>query len=139
MRVLAVAAVFVFVVTGCQKTERCKVSIGDARFHIEPNSAAYGNLNSVGGYEYFVGGHRGVVVVRMGINDFAAYERTCPEDNTTAVEVSDDWGSTVLECPVCGSRFNDYGNGEPLTGSATSCCLYEYYCHYDGRTLYMSN
>lgn len=124
---------------GCHKKERCQVSIGDARFHVEPNSAAYSNLNSVGGYEYFVGGHRGVIVVRMGINDFAAYERTCPQDNTTAVVVSDDWGSTVLECPVCHSRFNAYGNGEPLTGSATSCCLYQYYCNYDGRTLYVSN
>lgn len=136
---LAVAVVGCLVAGGCNKGERCKVSIGDARFHIEPDNAAYGNLNNVGGYEYFEGGHRGVIVVRMGLYDFVAYERTCPEDNTTKVVVSEDWGSTVLECPVCGSRYNAYGNGEPLTGSATRCCLYQYYCHYDGRTLYVSN
>ena len=109
----------------CERDGQCSVSIGSANFTIEPNTAYYYGLNNVGGYMYFTGGHRGVIVVRTAYDHFIAFERTCPEDNTSAVVVSDDWGSSILECPSCHSRFIVEADGMPLEGSVTPCPLYQ--------------
>lgn len=121
----------------CKKTNQCKVSIGNASFSIDPNSALYSRLNTVGGYEYFSGGHHGVVVVRTGYNEFVAFERTCPLDDSSRVVVSETWGSTILECPTCHSLFSTHNYGTPMDGSATPCSLYPYSTTYDGSTLYV--
>ncbi len=123
--------------TACGRENQCNISIGNTNFQIEPNSAGYPELNNPGGYMYFSGGHRGVVIIRTALDHFVAFERTCPEDNTSSVSVSDEWGSTLLECPTCHSRFLVESNGLPLEGSATSCPLYEYSTSYSGGILWV--
>ncbi len=120
---------------GCNRGDHCRVPIGEANFTIQPNNAAYSGLNNPGGYNYFYGGHRGIVVVRTFLDEFVAYERTCPLDTNTQLFVSDSIGAAVLECPRCLSRFSTYSDGMPLDGSATTCCLYQYSTHYDGTNL----
>lgn len=121
----------------CDNTDHCRTPIGITNFQIEPFSASYPGLNSVGGYEYLTGGHCGVIIVRTGLEDFVAYERTCPLDTTTAVQVSAEYGSSVLECPVCHSFFSVYSNGTPMTNSQTPCSLFEYGTTFNGRTLWV--
>jgi nitrite reductase/ring-hydroxylating ferredoxin subunit len=133
--ILGLLSLLLFVAS-CGRDE-CKVSFGATNFHIEPNQAYYSELNSPGGYMYFTGGHRGVIVVRLGYDRFVAYERTCPEDNSTPVEVSEEWGSTLLECPTCHSCFIVDGDGMPLDGSATNCPLYQYSTNYSGGVLWV--
>ena len=125
--------VFVFVLSSC-KGKECNVPIGVTNFRVEPNSAYYSGLNNVGGYMYFTGGYNGVVVVRTGYYSFVAYERACPAD-TGQVKVSDDWGSSILQCPKCGSCFIVEADGTPMDGSATPCALYQYSTHYSGGVL----
>lgn len=136
-RRLLALVVLIAIVVSCGRDSNCKVSIGAANFCIEPNSAYYYGLNNVGGYMYFTGGHRGIVVVRTAYDHFVAYDRTCPEDNSTPVEVSEEWGSTLLECPVCHSRFITETDGMPLEGSTTSCPLYQYSTSYSGGELWV--
>lgn len=134
-RVLIASILLVFalqLLCSCKRDKQCNTPIGASACTIDPNSPLYNNLNNVGGYEYIVGGNHGVFVMRTGLNDFVAYERTCPRDHDAAVVVEDGWDGTVLRCPVCGSRFNTYADGMPLDGSATSCPLYEYSTTYDG-------
>lgn len=131
------AILTLFMLPSCGREEVCKVSIGATNFSIEPNSAYYSSLNNVGGYLYLTGGHRGVVVVRTAYDQFLAYDRTCPHDNSSAVEVSDDWGSALLQCPTCHSRFVVESDGMPIEGSATSCPLYQYSTTYTGGLLYV--
>lgn len=130
---LAVALLF----TACVNNNECKVSIGDATFQCDPNSAAYSGLNHVGGYEYFTGGHRGVVVVRLSLTEFMAFERTCPCDNDSRVVVSSDYGAQVLECPTCHTLFSTNNYGNPMDGAATRCPLYQYSTRYTGGILYV--
>lgn len=111
--------------------------IGLTNFKIEPNAAYYSGLNNVGGYMYLTGGHRGVVVVRQAYDQFVAYERTCPADSTSAVKVSDEWGSAILECPQCKTRFIVDADGMPMDGGATSCPLYQYSTSYSGGVLWV--
>lgn len=117
--------------------ERCSTPIGEAYCVLEPDSPLYYSLNTVGGYEYLVGGHRGLVVIRTALDEFVCYERSCPACHDVAVEVSKDWGSGVLECPQCGSRFSVYTEGVPLDGSITRCPLYQYSTTYDGFELHI--
>lgn len=127
---------------GCDPTSACHVPIGDVGFTIQPNDAMYSDLNSVGGncilhygpYGQYVG-HVGVIIVRTGLNDFVAYEATCPLDTNTALQISDSLGSAVIECPRCGSLFSTYTDGVPLKGSATSCPLFPYQTTYNGEDL----
>lgn len=121
----------------CRRENSCNTPIGETNFSVQPNSAMYPGLNNVGGYQYFVGGHRGIVVIRTYVDEFVAYERTCPLDTNTQLWVSDSLGSAVLECPKCGSKFSSYTDGVPLKGSATSCSLWEYTTSFNGTDLYI--
>ncbi len=78
-----------------------------------------------------------MVVVRLSLDQFVAFERTCPADSTTAVEVTSDWGSSLLECPVCHTCFIVNADGMPMEGGATSCPLYEYSTSYSGGVLWV--
>ena len=128
---------FIVLVASCGRENRCTVPIGMTNFQIEPNAAYYSGLNNVGGYIYLTGGHRGVVVIRTAYDQFVAYERTCPADSATAVQISEEFGSSVLECPVCHSCFLTFADGMPMDGSATSCPLYQYSTTYSSGLLYV--
>lgn len=121
----------------CGKETVCNVTIGMTNFQIDPNSAYYSGLNNVGGYMYLVGGNRGVIVVRTARDQFVAFERTCPEDGESAVEVSEDWGCALLECPTCHSCFITETGGMPMEGSVTACPLYQYGTTYSDGILYV--
>lgn len=122
--------------SGCRPEYQCNVPIGDAACQLE--LMQYPNLIGGKGYEYIVAGYQGVVVIRTSISEYAAYERTCPYDEGR-LEVSADYGNTVLECPQCHSRFNAFAGGVPVEGSLTSCSLYQYSAVADGGVLYIGN
>ena len=113
----------------------CEVTIGDARCSITPyTDARFTSLTHPGGYAYVTGGHRGMVVCCLALGEYAAYERTCPCDNTSKVAMSADWAG-VLECPTCHSCYDTYNHGAPFDDNTTLCALYEYSVHCDGTTL----
>lgn len=122
----------------CGKEYACRTPIGDALCQIEPDSPLYPGLNTVGGFEYLVGGFNGVVVIRTGWTEFVAYERSCPQDSGR-LEIVDGSFGCILECPKCHSQWSTFGFGEPLEGSTTSCLLWPYLTYYDGYKLYISN
>lgn len=121
----------------CRREGHCYVPIGITNFRIEPNTAYYSGLNNVGGYMYLTGGHRGVIVIRTAYDQFVAYERTCPADSTTAVEVTSDWGSALLECPECHTLFVAASDGYPMDGGATTCPLFQYSTSYSNGELWV--
>lgn len=123
-----------FILASCGKEN--KIPMGYVNFTIEPNSSMYSNLNNVGGYEYFIGGYKGVLVFRTGINDFVAFERACPFDHEVAVEVNKN-NSNIIECPQCGSQFI-YIYGDIIKGPATTH-LRQYNTSYNGTYLHIFN
>ena len=133
-----ISSLLLLCLAACGPDEGCHVSTGDARCELRPyGDARLVSLSHVGGYVYLTGGHRGVVVLHTGLNDFVAYERTCPCDDSSRVEISRDWGSSVLECPRCHSCFDPLNFGMPFDGSATSCALYQYSTYFDGTLLHI--
>ncbi|MCQ2278514.1 MAG: hypothetical protein MJZ62_04345 [Bacteroidales bacterium] len=134
---ISLILLFCCLISACQHENPCRVTIGETNFSIDPNTDAnYAPLFHVGGYIYLTGGHHGVVVVRTALTEFVAYERTCPCNNHSRVEMSKDW-SGLLECPECHTLFNVYNFGYPMDGGATSCPLYQYSTTYDGSRLYV--
>lgn len=136
--ILLPLSLLLILTAACEKGRRCGVPIGDATCHIDPNSPDYPGINNCDGYEYLTGGANGLVVVRIGFNEFACYERSCPQD-TGLLSMADGYGNIVLQCPKCQSQFNTFDNGSPLEGSRTHCFLYQYSTYYDGQTLFISN
>ena len=126
----------VFCFASCNPETRCDTPMGDATCQLD--LMQYDNLSNVGGYEYLVGGYQGIVVIRLGLEQYVAYERTCPHDHGR-LSVSKDYAGSVLECPKCHSCFIADLDGIPLDGSQTSCPLYQYSTHYSAGTLYISN
>lgn len=127
---------FLWFLSGCGKNENCAWTIGLTDFSIDPNSALYSGLNVVGGHMYLTGGARGVIVVRTAYDHFVAFECSCPLDGA-AVEITADWGASLLECPECHSLFIAETDGMPMDGSATTCPLYQYNTSYNGGILYV--
>ena len=120
--------------TGCM--EENDTPMGYVNFTINPNSTFYTNLNHVGGYEYFIGGYKGVIIFRYSWTEFLAYERACPHCHEVGVEVQEQSG-VILECPQCGSQFI-YTDGSPIKGPAVSS-LRQYSTYYDGSQLHVYN
>ena len=65
------------------------------------------NLMHVGGYEYFTGAIRGLVVYRVDMTTFCAYDRACSYDWREEGYVSVDTSNTFrLICGQCHSTFS---------------------------------
>ena len=136
-RVFAFAAILLLG-TACGHDNQCHVDIGAANFSRSIyQDAECIPLTHPGGHVCFSGGHRGIIVICVSQNNFVAFERTCPCDNSSIVDVSEEWGSFILECPRCHTLFDVNNGGATMAGGATPCPLYQYGTTFDGTTLYV--
>ncbi|NQV03232.1 MAG: hypothetical protein HQ542_11340 [Bacteroidia bacterium] len=127
------------VLTSCKK-ENPQPIIPEVyvNFFINPNSTEYLELNAPGGWVAVTGGYRGIVIYRLTLQEFFAYERTCPWDpweEEARIEVEES-GITAV-CPVCGSKYILL-DGSPYEGPSTYL-LKQYRTTYDGNLLYVYN
>jgi len=114
--------------------DRCRTPFGEGGT-VDVTMPDFAPLAHVGGAMSIGGlGSLGVHVTRTSYSDFVAFELACPADHEVRLEADADWGGSILECPVCASRFNAL-DGTPLSGSATPCPLYQYSTSFDGRWL----
>jgi len=60
------------------------------------------------------------IIVCFGVDDFYAYDRTCPHDyvvNSLSIKVNIDPGnSTIAVCPKCGTKYGLTVGGTPASG-----------------------
>ncbi|GAB4135493.1 MAG: hypothetical protein Fur0041_09600 [Bacteroidia bacterium] len=102
----------------------------------EPQNIA---LTTVGGWKYFTGGYRGLLVFRKSQNEFICYDRACPylvDEPSSFVEV-DTSNNIILEDKSCGSKFL-IQDGSTIQSPAL-IPLKQYRTVYDGTTLRISN
>ena len=96
-------------------------------------------LTTIGGWKYFSGGNRGVVVYRKGQSEFMAYERTCPykpEEPSSMVEV-DTSNNIFLIDRSCNSQFL-LSDGSNISGAAL-IPLRSFVTIFDGTMLRVTN
>ena len=86
-RVTSLLVVLVFtgiiMFSSCKKDKKYDaIPYAYVNIFLDPNGTMYQNLNNVGGYEYLTADEpsRGIIVYRVSMDEFRAYERTCPYD-----------------------------------------------------------
>ena len=106
---------------------------------LDVNSTMYIELNTIGGYVYLTGGYKGILVYRIAIDEFVAYDRACPFDpfEQTARIIMDPSGITCSDSTSCDSQFGIL-DGSVIRGPST-LPLKRYYTYYDGNTLTINN
>ena len=106
--------------------------------HINVNSALYNDLNSVGGYIYLTGGNKGIIVYRNSIDEFKAFERTCPYDpDAETARIVVDQSRLFAVDSTCTSEFLLL-DGSVHNGPST-LPLKQYKTSFDGEILHIYN
>lgn len=129
--------VFLVLQSGCQTQYPVNIPVVDVDITI--NIFDYPDLQGVGGSAYIDGGSRGIIVYRVSIEQFNAYERHCTYDSENPCgKVSKDVDGLFLvddDCfgTGCGSRFNII-NGSNVDGPS-QYPLIQYNASYDGGAL----
>ena len=130
---LAILAVCAMLFCSCGRENQCVTPFG-AGGTLDISMPEFAALQNVGGSMTINRGHRGIFIRRISYSDFVAFECTCPNDHDECLEADAEWGGAVLQCGVCGSRFEtEYGT--PLMGSSTPCMLYQYSTSFNGVLL----
>lgn len=108
-------------------------------FNLDISSTMYIELNSIGGWVYLTGGYKGIIVYRVAVDQFVAYDRACPFDpfEEFARITMDDTGITCSDTTSCDSQFGIL-DGSVIHGPAT-IPLKRYYTYYDGNILTINN
>lgn len=106
--------------------------------YLDINSTMYIELNTIGGWVYLTGGYKGILVYRVSVDEFVAYDRGCPYDPFEAAAriVMDPSGLTCSDSN-CTSQFGIL-DGSVIKGPAT-VPLKRYNTYFDGNTLSISN
>jgi nitrite reductase/ring-hydroxylating ferredoxin subunit len=115
IKVLLILVPFLLL-SGCEKEQYHPVPMVPVDFTINLEFQFMG-LNSIGGYDNVYGGFGGIVIYRMSIDQFTAFDRACtydPRDNKARL-ITDN--APIATCPVCGSQFLLL-DGSPIKGPA---------------------
>jgi nitrite reductase/ring-hydroxylating ferredoxin subunit len=99
------------------------------------NNPGYFQLQAIGGWMYFDGGSRGILVYRRSHDEFMAYDRHCPwEPGNPCGRVAVDSSSNIIARDACcGSAFV-ITDGSVSQGPATRP-LKQYLVYYDGMSM----
>ena len=120
-----------FLPLACSKNNDNPVPSVYVDFNIYLNQPSSAALNAVGGWLYFTGGVRGIVVYRLNIDQFMAYDRNCTYNPSLAnAIVSVDSSGLMVSDSTCGSRFVLI-DGSVNHGPAT-VGLRQYHADFDG-------
>ncbi|NOR86971.1 MAG: hypothetical protein GQ527_05130 [Bacteroidales bacterium] len=142
---LLVGLVFTtLLLTQCKK-EDDPLPFAVVNIRIEPNSTMFIKLNTVGGHEYITANppSRGIIVYRISVNEFKAFERTCPHDpdaccdETSCSRLIVEEDGVIIKDECCESTYLIL-DGSNVAGPSVKP-LKQYNTSYDGRTLHIYN
>lgn len=132
---------FLVVASGCENSRNRDFPNVAFQEYVYLNNPASLPLQSVGGTIFHGGGYSGLIVHRRYANntsdDFAAYDRGCPEhyaQNCGRLEISDD--GVFAECPCEGEKYLIF-DGAPGEGAQLS--LVPYRSTFDGSVIFIRN
>lgn len=132
-------AFLLFPLNACQRQYPVNIPYVTFDYTINILDPLYVNLQAVGGSVLIDGGSRGIIIYRVSIEQFNAYERHCPYDSENACGKVDFDSSGILlvdnDCggSGCGSKFNII-DGSVLNGPA-QYPLIQYTTSFDGMAM----
>jgi nitrite reductase/ring-hydroxylating ferredoxin subunit len=126
---------FLLIITsfiGCKKAAD-QVPLVFVDFSISLSLPEYASLAAPGGWTEVTGGSRGIIIYRVAMDEFVAFDRHCTYkvQDACRIDVDEETGITA-NCPCCNSTFSIY-DGIPVNGPATVSLL-DYRTGYNGTT-----
>ncbi len=110
--------IFILFIFSCGTSQDSPVPYIPVDLRINLNDLRHQNLQRNGGYIYFFGGIRGIIVYRKSASVYYAFERNCTFDPLAeCAQVSADESGLFMLDKCCGSQFDFEGN--PISGVAT--------------------
>ena len=136
--VQAILGTFILFFSSCHKNSDNNTQGGYVDVTIYLNEPSSFQLNTIGGWMYYTGGLKGLIVYRRTQNDFAAYDRECTYDPTASCALLKvESSNTTVADSCCGSRFNIY-DGSVAKGPATKSMI-QYQTTFDGNQIHIFN
>lgn len=89
----------------CGKENQHPVPVVPVEFTINIESTQFIELNSIGGWAYFSGGYRGIIIYRWSYDEFRAFDRACPHhpyEQCARITVED---PPIAICNCCESMY----------------------------------
>jgi hypothetical protein len=133
---------------GCGKDDQPYIDTGFINIFIYPNSTQYLQLNTIGGWVYLTSNppSRGVLVYRLSLDEFKAYERTptykpdscCTYDPVVKCPKIVMNESGLIAVDTCSGSEWLILDGSVTKGPATYP-LVEFHTMYDGEVLHIYN
>jgi hypothetical protein len=122
--------IFIASVFACKKNTD-QIEPANVEFYIYLTEPSFQTLNTVGNFVYVTGGVKGIIVYHKSIDEFVAFERSCPYDpNVSTAIISVDSSGLGLVDYNCGSKYNILDGS--IVNGPTAYPLRQYYCEYDG-------
>lgn len=144
---------FALSLSSCNKSKNDVIPDVYVDFTLDLLDPEFIDLNAVGGtvtvdertnnYGYRSAGFKGNgIIVHAGVDEFFAYDRTCPHDYAsygTAIRIDVDNTNTLYAiCPVCKTKYGLPVNGTPTEGIGRYP-LKNYKTSFDGRRVRVWN
>ena len=79
--------------------------------YVDLTNPIYNDLSNIGGYVYVTGGVSGILVYHSSLDEYQAYERTCPYDPDCGKVYVDEINFNAVDSVCCGSEFSLLLNG----------------------------
>jgi len=113
---LPLISFFIILFASCEKENQHPVPnvLVDIRINIE--NAIYAGLNTIGNSIHVTGGYRGIIIYRVGLTEFTAFDRSCPHHvwEQCAI-VSAIPGQPFAKCDCCQTTYQLL-DGSKFTG-----------------------
>lgn len=143
---------FSFIFTSCKNSENDVIPDVYISFDIDlATDIEFNDLNAIGNHVIVTSNtnnwgarsagydNNGIIVYRSLLDEFNAYDRTCPHDyivNNKSVRINVDF--TIAVCPQCSTTYALSAFGTPVSGPG-KYPLKNYHTRFDGRFISVWN
>lgn len=124
-----ILSVSVFILSSCTRDENDVIPDVYVDFTIDLQNPLFANLTALGSSDTInaltnnwgenAAGYDGNgIIVYSGVDEYFAYDRTCPYDYTVnGLSIKVDIDFTLAVCPVCGTTYSLSAFGVPASGA----------------------
>jgi hypothetical protein len=119
----------------CKQQNQNPVPFVPVDVTIDIQLPSYSELQGVGGWTYINGGSRGIIIYRLGIEDFVAFDRHSPADpdGTCSLPLFPDAQNFLQLKDTCNNAVFSMYDGSPVSNSIYG--LRQYATQFNGNNL----
>jgi nitrite reductase/ring-hydroxylating ferredoxin subunit len=147
--IFLITVLMAVLLTSCKKSKNDVIPDVYVDFYIDLNDIIFRDLDAIGNHVIVTSqtnlwgpksagyNDNGIIVYRSDLENFNAYDRTCPHDfavNELSIKVNVDF--TIAICPRCGTNYALSAGGMPMSGPGRYP-LKNYKTSFDGQSVHV--